>query len=684
LRDDKDNIIGTLSSGEDITERKQAEKALRESETRLKWAEHLAHLGNYEFEVPDGEVVWSAETFSIVGRDPSKGEPTLEEYYQITHPDDREFTRQIIEQAIKTKQPFDFEYRIITEENEIKHIHSMGQVVTNKDGTVVKIFGTIQDITERKRTEDALRESEERYRAVFEQAVETIVLVDIETGDIIKFNDKANENLGYTHEEFNKLNITDIDVLEDAEKVKKHIERVKREGHDTFETKHRTKIGEIRDVLVNTKIILYRGKNVIQATWYDITNRKRAESIQSVLYQISEATNSSESLSELFVIIQHQLGKLLDTTNFYIALYDPEIGLYSFPYFKDKHDDPSIIPQSQMNRSLTDYVRRTGAPLLIDSDLRQQLKQSGEVEQVGTPSEVWLGVPLRAANDVIGVVVVQSYNNPSIYTEKDVSLMNFVSDHIATAIERKRSQEQFIKSEKLATLGQLAAGIGHELRNPLGGIKNSAYFLKMALESPEPDLKEALTILEEQIVISNRIIMSLMEFAQQKPPDFFEVTLNNIIQKMLSHAVIPANIEVVTKLDEALPSILADRNQLERVFFNIVLNAIQAMSGGGQLVVETGTYDPEWVAISFTDTGSVIPKEIREKLFEPLFTTKAKGIGLGLALAKNIVQAHGGIILLESGHEKGNTFIIRLPIKVVDDREAHKDQFLDTGNQSLP
>jgi signal transduction histidine kinase len=184
----------------------------------------------------------------------------------------------------------------------------------------------------------------------------------------------------------------------------------------------------------------------------------------------------------------------------------------------------------------------------------------------------------------------------------------------------------------------------------------------------EPEVKEALKILEEQVTTSDRIINSLMDFTRQVTPDFKEVSVNAIIQRVLSRFKIPADIELVTKLDESLPSILADPDQLNRVFDNIILNAIQAMDKGGRLVVETGTYDPEWIAISFTDTGDVIPEEIREKLFEPLFTTKAKGIGIGLALAKNIVDKHGGEIDFESRIGEGTTFTVRLPIGTSEER----------------
>jgi len=131
--------------------------------------------------------------------------------------------------------------------------------------------------TERKRVEEALRESEQRYRAIFEQAADSIVLVDTDTGALVEFNDRAHENLGYTREEFKKLRIPDFEVIESPEEVAKHIKKVVREGSDTFETKHRRKDGEIRNILVSTIAISLGGSGFVQGIWRDITDRKRAE-----------------------------------------------------------------------------------------------------------------------------------------------------------------------------------------------------------------------------------------------------------------------------------------------------------------------------------------------------------------------------------------------------------------------
>ena len=204
--------------------------------------------------------------------------------------------------------------------------------------------------------------------------------------------------------------------------------------------------------------------------------------------------------------------------------------------------------------------------------------------------------------------------------------------------------------------------MGHELRNPLGAIKNAAYFLNMALEEPEPEVKETLDILEKEVATSERIISSLLDFARPKSPIRHKVDINEVIQEALYHITVPENVKVVTQLDESLPTILADPDQLGQAFTNVIVNGIQAMPEGGQLVVKSSVTSPKWVAISFADAGVGIPKQNLKKLFEPLFTTKAKGIGLGLAVTKTLVEGHGGTIEVESEVGKGSTFTVRLPI----------------------
>ncbi len=228
--------------------------------------------------------------------------------------------------------------------------------------------------------------------------------------------------------------------------------------------------------------------------------------------------------------------------------------------------------------------------------------------------------------------------------------------------ELRETQKQLAHQEKLAVLGELAGGVAHEIRNPLGAIKNAGYLLNMAVEEPEPEVKETIEILQKEVETSERVVSNLLDFARPKLPTRCKLNINDVVQQALSRRPVPESVQVVSQLDETLPAVLADPDQLNRIFDNLILNAVQAMPEGGRLVVKSEASDSEWVTVTFADTGAGIDDEALGKIFEPLFTTKAKGIGLGLALTKMLVEAHGGTIEVESEVGKGTSFTVSLPI----------------------
>ncbi len=227
--------------------------------------------------------------------------------------------------------------------------------------------------------------------------------------------------------------------------------------------------------------------------------------------------------------------------------------------------------------------------------------------------------------------------------------------------ERKEMQQELIRSEKFAVMGQLAGGIAHELRNPLGTMKNAVYFLDMALINPKPEIKEMLDVLANEVSASTRIIDSLMQFARPDCSYYKATNLNHVLQEVLSCQRIPLNIDVETHFEEDLPSVPADPDQLHQAFGNIILNAVQSMPAGGKLTFRTSSKESHQVEVTISDTGTGIPSGIREKLFEPFFTSKSSGIGLGLALTKLLIEKHGGTVTVDSKMGEGSAFTVSLP-----------------------
>jgi two-component system NtrC family sensor kinase len=233
----------------------------------------------------------------------------------------------------------------------------------------------------------------------------------------------------------------------------------------------------------------------------------------------------------------------------------------------------------------------------------------------------------------------------------------------------KDSQEQLIQSEKLSSLGQLAASIAHEVNNPLSGVLTYTQLLTKRINSDKFSKESALDYLskmESELTRSTGLIRNLLDFARQSAPALAETDLNDIVNRVLELAAYSAKlakVEVVKELAPSLPKLTADPNQLQQVFTNLVVNAIQAMPEGGLLTLRNSLKKGQ-LKLDVQDTGYGISPENMRKLFTPFFSTKkeVKGVGLGLAISYGIIQRHRGKIEVQSTEGKGTTFTVYLPV----------------------
>jgi signal transduction histidine kinase len=230
----------------------------------------------------------------------------------------------------------------------------------------------------------------------------------------------------------------------------------------------------------------------------------------------------------------------------------------------------------------------------------------------------------------------------------------------------KELTELFLESsrrEKLADLGKLAGYIGHELRGPLGVIRNSVEFLKLRLgRETEEKVKRHLNILSEETNAVAKIISNILDFLRIKELSPVMMDINSMVRALVSAMAVPANIKVRFRFKKGMLRLKVDPVQIQRAFSNIISNAIEAMPHGGTLTISTAIRRSKkdlgmgYAKIDFNDTGEGIPEHNLKKIFEPLFTTKEKGTGLGLSVCQSIVDAHRGSIEVESEMEKGSTF----------------------------
>ena len=262
--------------------------------------------------------------------------------------------------------------------------------------------------------------------------------------------------------------------------------------------------------------------------------------------------------------------------------------------------------------------------------------------------------------------ILSSINDITKQKEAEKAVKDY-SDHLEVMVKKRTrelraSQEKLARHERLAVLGQLAGSVGHELRAPLGVMANAVYFLKMAQPQVDPKISEYHDIIESEITNADKIITDLLDFSKIKSVDREAFNINMLCQQTLSRFSAPKGVKTSIDLPASLPMAYADFRQMTQVVGNLVLNAYQAMPDGGSLEI-SAKKDGSYIALAVRDSGTGIPKKQMEKLFDPLFTTKPRGIGLGLTVCKMLAEANGGKITVSSKEGKGSEFTILIPSK---------------------
>jgi diguanylate cyclase (GGDEF)-like protein/PAS domain S-box-containing protein len=316
-----------------------------------------------------------------------------------------------------------------------------------KNGEIVGTRGVVVDISKLKNIENPLLKSQQEFSSLFKSNPEALAYLD-EKGIILDANLRFCELFGYSLKEIKGRNIDDgmihpSDKIEEGKKLS--IKGLK--SYLNYETIRKKKDGTLFPVSISATLLKIDGQAKGEIGIYiDITERKQSEKAQQVLYNISKAANSPISLGQLYKTIHRELGNIIDTTNFYIALLDEKEGKIYFPYHIDELED-DFSPQNLEHKSLTGYVIKNKRPLLLNYDKIKKLNDSGELLNPGaiTKDIFWFGVPLKVEGKAIGAMVVQSYTNPNLYSKKDSKLLEFVSEQVATAIERKRMEEELKK-----------------------------------------------------------------------------------------------------------------------------------------------------------------------------------------------------------------------------------------------
>lgn len=564
-----------------------------------------------------------------------------------------------------------------------------------------------RDISERKKAEKNLSGEQAFSQAVID-SLPGVFYVIHESGTYRQWNKNLEKITGYTSEEIPGLHPLDLFEGETKQLVADRIGEVFTKGSATVEADLITKTGEVIPYHFTGVHAVIEDANYMVGVGIDITDRRRAQRIQTALYEISEATNLSHNLKELLKTIQNILGTLIDTTNFYVALYDENTQLYNFPYCDDEFDVIGFQTED-LRKSLTDYVRRTGKAVLVDEAKHQQLKETSEVDLVGEPSKIWLGAPLKTPAASIGVVAVQSYTDPNKYSETDLEILVFVSGYIAMAIERKRHeaqkqhlQEELESAQRMESMGILAGGVAHQLNNMLGPLVGYPELILRQLPTDSP-FKDKVTRMGKAATDCAEVIQDLLCLARRGRYEKHPVDLNSIVENYLDSpsfgklATMHPGVKVDFKQDESIAKIDGSPAHLSKVVMNLILNAMDGMPDGGRLSIETsqqyverlpGGYEnivnDNYVLLRVRDTGHGIAPEDIDSIFEPYFSRKSFGnTGLGLAVVYGILKEHKGYYDINSQVGEGTDFVAYLPIATEKHKTDIERQPINGGTESI-
>lgn len=468
----------------------------------------------------------------------------------------------------------------------------------------------------------------------------------------------------------------------------------------------------------------------------EISERQHAENLQRTLFEIAELSTKRMDADNLYSSLHRILGRLFVVENFMIARFHQDSAEMSVEYFVDQVDAAPAQRRFPLGVGMTSFVFRSRQAQLIDQARLKELIAAGEIAQVVGNSDMvsWMGAPMMLQEQAVGVVIVQSYDETLMYSHEELFLLSFVANHMATALGRldadtalfqaqqdlqiqnqalheqsleqqsliaklQEAHEQLIQSEKMASVGQLAAGVAHEINNPIGFVNANMGTLgqyittlfeviqqyeslfghvpstplllsefhqiqsNADLNFVKDDVQSLLSESLDGLRRVKEIVQSLKDFSRVGETVWQEADIHqgidstlNIVKNELK------NKATIIKKYTPMPALKCNISQLNQVFMNMLVNAGHAITDKGTITIETGE-DQGMVWIKISDTGTGISPEHLSKIFEPFFTTKpiGSGTGLGLSLSYGIVKKHQGKITVSSEPGKGSCFTILLP-----------------------
>jgi PAS domain S-box-containing protein len=658
MKDRNGEPIGYMAVVRDITERKRMEEEVRHLSDAVRMSAESIFVADLEGRVVDANEA-AVKMFAAIDKLDLLGKGVLE----LIAPEDHEKALENIKRVLEGEKVTPKEYCIVRKDGSRNLSELSASVVIGGDGKPTGFVAVARDITERKRIEEALKQSEQDYRTLFDTTIDGMAVIDAETMRVLLINQPIVQKYGSgLLDDIFKGNLLDFVHPEDRERALKLI------VEDLFEKDAREFV-KIRLINSDGKVfwasctgarITYQGRPAGLVSLRDITEQQEAEN----------ALRQSEQSYKVLLESTHDSILVVDAETFKVTFGNRRASMmFGF--------DPVL--QDGIGVNLLDFIHPEDREIAIEGfvkDLYQAERRRRYDVRAKTQDgrEIWVSA-LGTRIEFQGRIAVL------------LSLRDITKDKQMEE-EKRKLEEQIQLTGRLAAVGELAAGVAHELNNPITAIKGYAQLLTKKKELDEPLRKDLETIYRESQRAA-RITQNLLSFARRHEPEKHLISINEAIEKTLelrAHPMKVNNIEVIVELDADLPKTLADFHQMQQVFVNIINNAEQAMTeahGKGRLEVKTKKMR-DMIQISFADDGPGIPEDNIKRIFDPFFTTKevGKGTGLGLSICYGLVEAHGGRIYARSKLGQGATFVVEIPI-VSEDRLVAEAALLNPGSRGV-
>jgi two-component system cell cycle sensor histidine kinase/response regulator CckA len=624
-------------------QRKQKEEELRKGEERYRSILENIEEGYFEVDLAGNFTFVNDALCRIAGYD--RDELIGMNNRDYATPETAKEMYAVFSKTYQTGEPARIvDYDIFRKDGSTRTLELSASLMTDTTGKPTGFRGVVRDVTERKQAEEALRESEERYRSLFQNNHAMMFLVDPETAHIVDANPAACSFYGWDHEELTNKKIFDINTLPE-EQIFQEIERAKSEQCQHFFFRHRVARGEIVDVEVFSGPITMNGKKLLYSIVHDVTERKKA--IEALRDSEEKYRTALEANPDPVVVYDIE-GKVVYFNPAFTRVFGWSLG----ERLGKKMD--LFVPEQNWTETKMMVNRVLAGESFSGIESRRYTKE-GKI------------IPVS----ISGAVLRDMDGNPvgSVINLRDIS-------------KQKNLESQLQHAQKMEAVGTLAGGIAHDFNNLLQAIQGYTELLLMRKKEGEPGFRE----LREVIRASKRgaeLTQQLLTFSRKVESKREPLDLNQEVGdlRQLFERTLPKMIEVEFNLAHDLRTINADSAQLKQVLMNLAVNAKDAMPDGGKIVIETQniTLDQEfskryaevkpgdYVLLSMADTGHGMEKETLEHIFDPFYTTKevGKGTGLGLAIVYGIVKNHEGYVMCFSRPGSGTSFRIYLPVSEV-------------------